>query len=243
MIAFLFAAAVAIAPPAAAKPPASVAPAPAASDCPQAQSPDALVCRALNAQSSGDNQNAAQLFEQAARAASDSDPKTSRLLAAAGNLWIAAGQPGKAAFDLDRALILPGLEGDQRGEAQLDRARAAEAQNDLKTARARWNDARLAIPEDPFLWYFSAALAIRENDLAMAQSSIGEALKRAPTDPTILFEAGHVAEFAGDEARARTYWEQSAASDPTGAVGQAAREAIKMLPAPAKVPPKVQPKS
>ena len=61
--------------------------------------------------------------------------------AAAGNLWIAAGQPGKAALDLDRALALPGLEAEQHGEALLDRARAAEAQDDLKTARAKLTEA------------------------------------------------------------------------------------------------------
>ena len=77
------------------------------------------------------------------------------------------GQPGKAAFDLDRALALPGLEAEQRGEALLDRARAAEAQGDLKTARARLNEARAQrSPTIPFYWYFSAALAIRENDAA-----------------------------------------------------------------------------
>ena len=63
------------------------------------------------------------------------DPKTARIYAAAGNLWIAANQAGKAALDLDKALALPGLEAEQHGEALLDRARAAEAQSDLKTAR------------------------------------------------------------------------------------------------------------
>ena len=55
--------------------------------------------------------------------------------AAAGNMWIAANQPGKAALALDKALAGTGLQAEQRGEALLDRARAAEAQNDLKTAR------------------------------------------------------------------------------------------------------------
>src|SRR5437868_5905590 len=157
-----------------------------AAPCPNVVTPEALVCRALEAQKREDNQAAAQGFEEAARASSDKDPKAARMYAAAGNLWIAANQPGKAALDLDRALALPGLEAEQRGEALLDRARAAEAQNDLKTARARLNEARATIAEDPFYWYFSAALAIRENDLPMAQSSIGQALKLAPSDPTVL---------------------------------------------------------
>jgi tetratricopeptide (TPR) repeat protein len=213
---------------------AAAAPAPA-SACPNVVTPDALVCRALEAQKSGDSQTAAQSFEEAAKASSEKDPKTARMWAAAGNLWVAAGQAGKAALDLDKALALPGLQAEQRGEALLDRARAAEAQNDLKTARARLNEARATISEDPFYWYFSAALAIRENDAALAQSSIGQALKLAPSDPAVLFEAGHVAHFAGDDAKARLYWQQAASADPTGASGKAARDALTMLGAPATI--------
>jgi tetratricopeptide (TPR) repeat protein len=203
--------------------------APAASVCPQIVTPDALVCRALEAQKAGNNQAAAQGFEEAAKASNDSDPKTARLYAAAGNLWIAANQPGKAAFDLDKALALPGLEAEQRGEALLDRARAAEAQDDLKTARARLNDAAVTISEDPFLWYFSAALAIREGDGSTATAAIGRALKLAPSDPAILFEAGHVADFNSDQDTARSYWMRAAGSDPNGPIGKAAAKAVEML--------------
>jgi tetratricopeptide (TPR) repeat protein len=201
----------------------------AASPCPNVVTPDALVCRALQAQKSGDNQAAAQNFEEAAKASIDKDPKTARMYAAAGNLWIAANQPGKAALDLDRALALPGLEAEQRGEALLDRARAAEAQDDLKTARARANEAAPTISDDPFYWYFSAALAIREGDKTTATSAIGKALTLAPSDPVILFEAGHVADFSGDDTAARNYWRRAAASDPNGQVGKAAAKAVEML--------------
>ena len=143
--------------------------APAAAACPDVITPDALVCRALEAQKSGKSEEAAQSFEEAAKASSDKDPRTARMWAAAGNLWITANQPGKAALDLDRALAMPGLEAEQRGEALLDRARAAEAQDDLKTARAKATEAAVSISSDPFYWYFSAALAIRENDRATAR--------------------------------------------------------------------------
>lgn len=220
MISLLIAAAVATAP---------AAPVAASPKCPDVVTPDALVCRALEAQKDGDQEAAARGFEEAARASIDKDPKTARMYAAAGNLWIAASQPGKAALDLDKALALPGLEGDQRGEALLDRARAAEAQDDLKTARARWTEAGSMIDRDPFYWYFSAGLAIRENDPATAKSSIAKALGLAPSDPAVLFEAGHVADFTGDEAGARDYWKQAAAGDPNGPVGKAAAKAIEML--------------
>ena len=203
--------------------------------CPDVVTSEALVCRALEAQKGGDSQAAAMAFEEAAKASPEKDPATARMFAAAGNMWIAAGQPGKAALALDRALALPGLEAEQRGEALLDRARAAEAQNDLATARARLNEAAASISDDPFYWYFSAALAIREQDKSRAQAAIGKALTLAPSDPSILFEAGHVAHFAGDDVGARHYWERAAAGDPKGAVGKAARDALRLLPAPLTV--------
>ena len=224
----------------------------AASACPNIVTPDALVCRALEAQKKGDNPAAAQAFEEAAKASSGKDPKIARMYAAAGNLWIAANQPGKAAFDLDKALSLPGLEAEQRGEALLDRARAAEAQNDLKTARDKANQAEAAIADDPFYWYFSAALAIREGDGSRAAVAIAKALKLAPSDPAILFEAGHVADFNGDDGSARSYWMRAAGNDPNGPIGKAAAKAVEMLgvtptvkseAAAAKPPPKPQPKS
>jgi tetratricopeptide (TPR) repeat protein len=205
--------------------------------CPDIVTPDALVCRALNAQKAGDPASAAQDFEEAAKASSERDLRTARMWAAAGNLWIAAAQPGKAALDLDRALALPGLEAEQRGEALLDRARAAEAQNDLKTARDRMTEAASSVGDDPFYWYFSAALAIREGDVANAQASIGKALTLAPNEASILFEAGHVAHFAGEDAKARYYWERAASTDSGGPVGKWARDALAMLSAPTTVTP------
>jgi tetratricopeptide (TPR) repeat protein len=211
---------------------ASAAPAHA---CPELITPEALICRAIKAQAEGNDEVAAQSFEEAANASPEGDPGKARLYAAAGNMWLAANQPGKAALDLDKALALPGLQAEQHGEALLDRARAAESQNDLKTARARLNEAAASISEDPFLWYFSAALAVRENDAATAQSAINRALSMAPADASILFEAGHVAHFTGDDVGARDYWQRASERDPKGPIGKAAREALNMLPAPLTV--------
>jgi tetratricopeptide (TPR) repeat protein len=198
--------------------------------CPAAETPDAHVCRALQASGSGDHASGAAAFERAAQASPDG-PARSRALAAAGNLWLAAGEHGKAALALDRALIGTGLRAEQRGEALLDRARVAEAQNELKTARTHVEQAVETIADDPFLWYFSAALAIREGDKAKAQSAIDKALSLAPTDPTILFEAGHVAQFNDDNERARSYWRDAQRYGSGGPIGKAAQEALAMLPA------------
>lgn len=207
----------------------ATAPAQPRGACAGTSTPDALVCRALEAQANGDSAGAAQGFEQAAQASAANDPKTARMWAAAGNLWIEADRADKAAAALDRALAAPGLVGTQRGEALLDRARAAEADGDIRTARARLDEAGATISGDPFYWYFDAALAIREGDRAKAQMAIGKALSLAPSDPTILFEAGHVADLAGDDDQARSYWTRAAAGDPDGDVGKAAAKAIEML--------------
>lgn len=203
--------------------------------CPDVVTPQAFVCRALQASNAGRPEAAAQAFEQAANAQSEDESEKARLWAAAGNMWIAANQPGKAAFALDNALSGSGLQAEQRGEALLDRARAAEAQNDLKAARSKVTEAARTISDDPFLWYFSAALAIREGDSVTAKSSIGRALSLEPNNPTVLFEAGHVYHFAGDLSAAWDYWTRASAADPTGKSGQAAREALAMLEKPAPV--------
>lgn len=201
----------------------------AAPQCPDVLTSEAFTCKALQAMSGGKPADAARLFEEAAAVGKGGDPETSRLLAAAGNMWIAADQPGKAALALDRALAGTGLRAEQRGQALLDRARAAEAQNDLKTARAKYLEAAPTVGKDPFAHYFSAALAIRENDRATAQSAINMALSLAPNDPAILFEAGHVAHFLGHNDQARSYWTRAASGDPGGPVGKAAAKAVELL--------------
>lgn len=188
-------------------------------------------CRAVAASNAGKPETAAAEFEAVAAAAQGAE--RDRALAAAGNMWIAAGQPGKAALALDQALAGGGLQGPQRGEALLDRARAAEAQNDLRLARARLTEAAALAGEDPFLWYFSAALAIREGDPARAKVAIGKALALAPDEALVLFEAGHVYHFAGELDKARDYWTRAAAAEPVSPTGKAAREALALLDAPA----------
>jgi tetratricopeptide (TPR) repeat protein len=197
--------------------------------CPDLVTPDALVCRAVAADKAGNSQAAAQAFEEAAKASSDKDARTGRMWAAAGNMWIAANQLARAAADLDKALAVGGVEGAQRGEALLDRARAAEAQGDYATARAKLTEASQTISSDPFYWLFSAALAIREGDHGTAQAALTRALALAPKDASVLFEAGHVALFNGDDEQARSYWRRAEDNDPGGPTGRAAAKAIEVL--------------
>lgn len=208
---------------------------PAASACPSVLTQQAQSCRAIEASKAGKFTEAATAFEGAADLTPGDDPAHDRALAAAGNMWIAAGQPGKAALALDKALAGKGLQADQHGLALLDRARAAESQGDLKMARAKVNEAAQTISEDPYLWYFSAALAIREEDIASAKSSINRALAMVPDSPEVMFEAGHVFQAAGEESKAREFWTKAAAADPNGPTGKAARQALAMTETPLTV--------
>lgn len=205
--------------------------------CPAEATPQAAVCEALAAQSAGRFAESATAFEAGAGRLKPGDPAADRMLAAAGNMWIAAGEPAKAAVALDKALAGTGLLADQRGLALLDRARAAEAQNDLKTARAKLGGAMRSAGEDPFAWYFSAALAVRENDLKRAEADIAKALTLAPNDGAILFEAGHIAQLGGDIAKARGLFQRAVAADPAGPGGRAAKKALDLLAEPGRAPP------
>jgi len=208
---------------------------PTASACPTVLTQEAQACRAIEASKAGKFAEAATAFESTADLTPADDPAHDRALAAAGNMWIAAGQPGKAALALDKALAGKGLLAEQHGLALVDRARAAEAQGDLKTARAKVNEAARTISEDPYLWYFSAALAIREGDVPTAKSSINRALAMVPDSPEVMFEAGHVFQAAGEEAKAREYWTKAVTADPNGPTGKAARQALAMTDAPLTV--------
>jgi tetratricopeptide (TPR) repeat protein len=200
--------------------------------CPTILTQAAQSCRAVEASKAGRFAEAAAAFESAADLTPSSDPARDRALAAAGNMWIAAGQPGKAALALDKALAGTGLQAEQHGLALLDRARAAEAQGDLKTARAKVSEAAQTIAEDPYLWFFSAALSVREEDLPAAKASINRALAMAPDSAEVLFEAGHIAEAGGENAQARDYWNRAIKADPDGPAGKAAREALAMTDVP-----------
>ncbi len=214
---------------------AQAAPATPASPCPTVLTQEAQACRAIEASKAGRYADAATAFEAAAELSSATDPARDRALAAAGNMWIAAGQPGKAAVVLDRALGGTGLRAEQHGLALLDRARAAEAQGDLKTARAKIDEAAKTISADPYLWYFSAAISLREEDFPAAKSAINRALAMAPDLAEVLFEAGHIAQAAGEDAQARDYWNKAVAADPNGPTGTAARQALAMTEAPLTV--------
>ncbi|WP_114227373.1 MULTISPECIES: hypothetical protein [Sphingomonas] len=210
-------------------------------------------CRAVAAGNAGRFAEAAGEFETAASRAVGAD--RDRALAAAGNMWLAAGNGGKAAVALDGALAGTGLTGLQRGEALIDRARVAFEQKDFALARAKLGEAQATAASDPFYWYFSAAVAIEEGKLDLARTANARALALLPGDPATLVQAGDLALLGNDRAQARERYRAAAAgSDAFAKEAQAKLAQLDAAPAaatgkapavtrPTPAPRKPQPRS
>jgi len=173
---------------------------------------------------------AATAFEQAAREAeAANDSRRADLWIQSANAWIAASDGARALAALDAALLTPNLTDELRGEAYLDRARARVALGNSAAARGEIDRALQLVPNDPFAWYLSAALARRENDLARAGTDIARALSLAPDSPDILLLAGTLAGLAGNMAEAERLYRQVAQAAPDSDAGRQARESLATL--------------
>ncbi len=170
---------------------------------------------------------AATAFEQAALEAETArDPARVDFWVQSGNSWLAAGDAAKARKAFDAALAIPTLTAELRGEVHLDRARAAVVSNDLASARADIDQGLKLVPGDPFAWYLSSALAVREEKLARARSDIDKAVSLAPDDANVLLQAGTVAGVSGDVEAARSFYEKASRIAPASAAGKAAQAAL-----------------
>lgn len=170
---------------------------------------------------------AATAFEQAAlEAESSKDPGRADFWVQSGNSWLAAGDPAKARTAFDAALAIPTLAAELRGEVHLDRARAAVAGGDLAAARADIDQGLKLVAADPFAWYLSSALALREEKLARAKEDIAKAVSLAPDDADVLLQAGTVAGLTGEVVAAQSFYEKAARLAPGSAAGKAAQAAL-----------------
>ncbi|HWH17753.1 MAG TPA: tetratricopeptide repeat protein, partial [Allosphingosinicella sp.] len=142
---------------------------------------------------------AATAFEQAARDAETAgDPRRSDFWVQSGNAWLAADEGLKARSAFDAALATTSLTPELRGEVHLDRARAGVALGDLASARADIDKGLELVPRDPFAWYLSAGLALREGNMAKANADIARAVELAPDSADVLLTAGTIAGTSGD---------------------------------------------
>lgn len=176
---------------------------------------------------------AATEFQSAAHdAEAAKDDRAARYWAEAGNAWLAAGDPAKARAALNAALASGALSGEQRGEAQIDRARALVAGGDLAAARTDLDHALVLAPDDTLAWLLSATLARRMKDLPRAHKDIAEALKRSPQEAPVQLEAGNIAAMSGNEAGARSAWEQAVKIAPDSPAGANAAQALRQFDTP-----------
>jgi tetratricopeptide (TPR) repeat protein len=170
---------------------------------------------------------AAAVYEQAAREAeTKQDPRRADLWVQSGNASLAADDAAKARVAFDAALASAQLTPELRGEVHLDRARAGVALGDLAGARADIDKGLELVPSDPFGWYLSSALAIREEKIERAQHDIGKAVALAPNDADVLLQAGTVAGVSGEVEAARTFYARAAEAGPTSDAGKAAAAAL-----------------
>ena len=164
--------------------------------------------------------------DAAAEAERTRDPRRAELRGAAGNAWLAAGEPAKAraAFDAAIAAGYPSPAGE--GEARLDRARAEVAQGELPAARADIDKALVLIPDESLGWYLSAALAVKERDSTRAHLDIAHAVTLSPGDSSYLLEAGNIAGLAGEVDAAKRLYDRAAHAQPDSDAGKAAASAL-----------------
>jgi tetratricopeptide (TPR) repeat protein len=154
------------------------------------------------------------LAEAAKLAAEKGDPRAARFWAQAGNAAIAAGEPDVAVEALNQALASESLNGAERADSEIDRARALVALGKSADAESALTTARQLSPENGTAWLLSATLARRLNKLPDALTYIQTSAALLPRDPAVALEAGNIAVAAGDVATARKQWEQTIAIAP-----------------------------
>lgn len=191
------------------------------------RSADGRACLGLSLAAQERFGEAGAAFEEAARVSELArNGEAARFWAQAGNAWLAGQDAAKARAALDAALAAGTLQGLERGEAVLDRARALVATGDTKAARADLDLALVDAADDPLAWLLSATLARRSGDLMRAKNDIGQALKRSPDDAQVQLEAGNIAAADGNEDGAKAAWTQAARIAPDRPAGQSAARAL-----------------
>lgn len=173
---------------------------------------------------------AAAEFTGAAQAAqTKDDERAATYWAEAGNARLAGGDAAGALAALNAALATGTLEGKERGEALLDRARASVGTGDLGQARIDLDRALELVPQDSLAWLLSATLARRAGDLARAHKDIAEARSRAPDAAPVEFEAGNIAAKSGDVEGAKTAWKRAMTLAPGSDTAKAAAQALQQF--------------
>jgi tetratricopeptide (TPR) repeat protein len=159
-----------------------------------------------------------------------------QVLDQAGQGWLLAGDPARAAAVLTAALALTPDDADlltDRAEALAGEKKYREAVADLDGALKI--DARRV---DALVFRASAHRSLEQYDLA--RRDIDAALHLAPDQPDALLERGNIRGLTGDETGARKDWQRVVQVAPNSAADTAAKANLARLdgtPAPAAAPP------
>jgi tetratricopeptide (TPR) repeat protein len=179
---------------------------------------------------------AAVLFLSAREDTPANEPdERARLGALAGNAQLAGGDPeaALAALELAKADSTAGSDTKQRGEIEVDRARALVAVGRLDEASTALTAARAADPKNHQAWLLSATLSRRQGKLAEAQTQIERAAELFPVDPEIGLEAGVIAVLSGREEAARKSWQSVIKAAPGSPAAKTAQGYLDQLGPPA----------
>lgn len=169
-------------------------------------------------------------FESAAQgAARVQDDRSARFWLQAANSAIAAQKPLAAIGYIDAALALQTLEGEQLGEAHLDKARALVGLDLEDQAGEQLLLAQKFVPQDPLVWLLSATLSRRQGNIEQARSAIDVAARLVPTDPAIALEQGNIEIIAGNYTAAQAHWRNALAIKSDGRVADTVRSLLAQL--------------
>jgi tetratricopeptide (TPR) repeat protein len=148
-----------------------------------------------------------------------------QVLDQAGQSWLLAGEPARAATVLSTALALTPDDAD----LLIDRAEALAGEKNYREAVADL-DAALKLDGkrvDALVFRASAHRSLEAYD--QARRDIDAALRLAPDQPDALLERGNIRGITGDEAGARKDWQRVAQVAPNSAAEGAARANLAKL--------------
>ena len=158
-----------------------------------------------------------------------------QVLDQAGQAWLLAGDPARAASVLTTAIAITPNDADlliDRAEALAGEKKYQDSVADLDRALAL-DDKR----SDALVFRASAHRALEQFDVA--RRDIDAALRLAPDQPDALLERGNIRSLTGDESGARADWQRVGQIAPGSAAAKAAKDNLERAAgaAPAAAPP------
>lgn len=169
-------------------------------------------------------------FEASAQgAALAKDEREARFWLQAANAGLAAQKPLQAIGYIDAAMALNTLEGEQLGEAHLDKARALVGLNLEDEAAKHLLLAQKYAAQDPLVWLLSATLNRRLGNSKQARLDADVASQLAPTDPSIALELGNIEASDGNYSAAQSHWRNAIELRPAGRIADIARASLAQL--------------